>query len=941
MTHWLKTLQGAATLVLILASPSTAARPDEVVDARAAEQWPEIQATARPWAYWYWFGGIVDEAGLTQYLEDYRQAGLGGVHIVPIYGVRGYESRNVNFLSPRWMELLAHTTREADRLGMKVDMTCGTGWPFGGPWVQSPLSASQYSLKVIPLDAALHAAGPVRPEPPQDGSRLEAIMAYGPGKEVRELTDKVDSNGKLDWQAPSADWRLTALFRAPTNFPVERAAPGGEGATIDFFSRASLENYVTKFDDAFALVPDLRLRALYSDSYENWGENWTPRLFDEFERRRGYDLKQHLVQLDPADSSDDATRLRADYRETVAELIRENFAAPWVEWAHGKDFITRNQAHGAPGNPLDLYAQADIPETEVYGTSWLKLLGLKPLPGVPVKSAGAPEVLFCKLAPSAAHVAGRKLCASESCTWLGEHFKIPLEHMKCQADLLFVMGVNHILFHGAPYSPQEAPWPGWLWYASTNIGPYLPAWDHIPALFEYIARCQSCLQSGQPDNEVLVYLPMYDLWATDEGARDGMQHPTADDTKEWMDKIMPGFVEVGHMLWDRGFGFDLISDRQIATLFVEDGQLTAPGGKYRVLILPECHTISEQTLESVARLVEAGATIVVQNRLPKDVPGLGDLNNRRRKLQTIAERLISDDASIQTGRRKGHLVIGPDVEQMLAGAGVLRESLVDFGLEFIRRRDGFDHTYFIVNCSDEAFSDWLPLSVSAKSVVLLDPATAQVGLADSRSGKRSTDVYLQLHPKESVIIRTSGAPVDSSPWKYRRETASLELAGNWQVTFVKGGPTLPMAQSIDKLTDWTTWTGDADALKSFAGVARYRLDFQMPAEIADAWSIDLGKVCHSARVSLNGRELGTLLSSPYRIDATQALRPGTNQLEIQVANLPANRIAELDRRGVDWKPFYFVDIKYRTFDASAWPPTASGLIGPVRLIAEQTTVPSR
>jgi hypothetical protein len=938
LTLWLKSFLAAAAFAVLSVSPSAAAELEATAEAPAAAKWPAIQPSTKPWVYWYWLGGIVDEVGLTKHLEDYQKAGLGGVHIVPIYGVRGYESRNVDFLSPRWMELLAHTTREADRLGMEVDMTCGTGWPFGGPWMQPPFSATQYSLKEIPLDKSLQAAGPVRAEPARDDSRLETIVAYGPDDDILELTNKVDSNGKLNWTAPSADWRLVALFRAPTNLPVERAAPGGEGPTIDFFSRESLDHYLKKFDEALALVPGLHLRALYSDSYENWGENWTPRLFQEFERRRGYDLKRHLSQLNSTDRSDEAARIRADYRETLADLIHENFAAHWVDWAHGKKVVTRNQAHGSPGNPLDLYALADIPETEVYGTSWLKLLGLKPLPGVPGASAGAPEVLFCKLAPSAAHVAGRKLSASETCTWLGDHFKIPLEHMKCQADLLFIMGTNHILFHGAAYSPHEAPWPGWLWYASTNIGPYLPAWDHIPALFEYITRCQSCLQSGEPDNDVLVYLPMYDLWSTDDGARDGMQHPTADDTTDWMGKVMPGFTAVGHMLWDRGFGFDLVSDRQIVGLSVETNEILSPGGRYRALIVPECRKMPHATLQNIERLVASGAIVVVQNQLPDDVPGLGDLESRREMLRASARRL-GEHQSGKSGEKaigSGRLLVGADVEQLLAEAKISRESMVDLGLEFIRRRDNDERLYFIVNNSEKEIDAWVPLSVSSQHIELLDPATAKIGKAAVRHLDDSSEIYLQLQPRQTVIVRALSMLRECPKWVYHRDGQAFPVDGQWNVEFVKGGPTLPKAQHVRELSDWTSWKNDSVAMESFSGLASYRIKFRKPEANAAAWSLDLGEVCHSARVRLNGKDLGDVIASPYRLDATEALIPGENELEIEVANLPANRVAELDRRGVDWKTFFFVDIHYHPFDASQWSPVVSGLIGPVRLIPQDT-----
>ena len=899
--------------------------------------WPALTSTTKPWAYWYWMGGAVDKAGISQHLEQYKNAGLGGVHIIPVYGVRGAGAKYIPFLSPPWVDLLNHACSEGRRQGMGVDMTCGTGWPFGGPWVDPSFAAAQYSLENFSTDQTSQVAEPIRPRKISDQQKLMLLMAFGLNKEVLNLTDRVDSAGKLDWQSPGGNWNLTALFQSPTNLPVERAAPGGEGLTIDYFSRDALMRYLQKFNAALGNDSDTQLRAIYNDSYENWGQNWTPDLFEQFQVRRGYDLRAHLPQLSPSDKSDEAQRVRADYRETMADLIRDEFTIPWVEWAHGRQMIVRNEGHGAPGNPLDLYAIADIPETEVFGTSWLELFGLKPLPGVPEGEGGAPEVQVCKLASSAAHVAGRQLCSSETCTWLGDHFKIPLEHMKAQADLMFVMGINHIFFHGAAYSPDDAPWPGWLWYAATNIGAYMPAWDHMPALCNYIARCQACLQSGEHDNDVLVYLPIYDLWATDEGSRDNLQYTIVHNTPIWLEKLMPGFAAVGRELWTRGYSYDAISDRQIESLSVEHGQLVAPGGQYKVLVVPECHHMPQGTLKNILRLVRSGATVVSHGKLPLDVPGLANLATRRAELrQTTGDLKHARSASANTATvPAGKFLQGDNLEELLTTAGVHREPLVDLGLKFVRRRDNDGWMYFIVNHSNRQIKEYVPLSVSVRNVVFLDPMTAATGNARVRSKGTQTDVLLDLQPRQSVILRTFNDSAPAPDWKYLKDDRSALLTGAWNVEFTAGGPKLPQSQTIDSLSDWTTWSTDSENLRSFSGTGTYEIDFDLPSQPADAWALDLGEVCHSAHVRLNGKDLGTVIASPFRVDASSAIQPGSNHLEIEVINLPANRVADLDRRGEDWKKFLFVNIKYQPFDASGWEPIASGLIGPVRVISQR------
>jgi hypothetical protein len=884
-------------------------------------------------------GGAVEERELSRHLELYQQAGLGGVHLVPVYGVRGAEPEYVPFLSPRWMELLAYAVGEANRLGMGVDMTTGTGWPFGGPWVQPPDAAAHFVLEEFAPDESLRVEQPIRARDKEFASAsLVVLMASGPSGDSVELTNQVDSAGQLDWQSPQPGWRLTAMFQSPTNVLVERAAPGGEGPTINYFDRESLNHYLKAFDEAFGNFMDLRVRCMYSDSYENWGENWTPKLLDEFQRRRGYDLRAHLQQLETSDTTEKALRVRADFRETMADLIRDEFVEPWANWAHQRQMRVRNEGHGSPGNPLDLYALADIPETEVFGTGWLESVGLEPLEGVPPNFGGAPEVLVCKLASSAAHVGGRQLCSSETCTWLGDHFKIPLEHMKAQADLMFVMGINHIFFHGAAYSPTDAPWPGWLWYASTNIGPYMPAWRDMSGLCEYIARCQSWLQSGTPDNDVLVYFPIYNVWATDEGARDLMQCPTVHSTSVWLEKQMPGFAETGHRLWNRGYSFDCVSDRQIAELTVADGRLASNGSNYRAIIIPTCKLMPEKTLEQISRLLQSGATVIVAGQLPQDVPGWGNLEIRRATLKTTIQRLSTFEQGTDPRDRSanaGRLIVGDNLEQLLDRAGVSREPMVDAGLKFVRRRDVAGKFYFIVNHSGKRLEQWIPLTAPAREIVFFDPASGRSGKAAARRNADTTECFVQLNPRQSLIVRSLRDPADGPNWDYLREQESQELAGPWQVEFIDGGPTLPESVTVKELSDWTQWHDDNLALQSFSGIARYVTEFELPELTNDRWKLDLGGVCHSASVRLNGEMVGTLITAPFEVDVTHALRNGLNRLEVDVANLPANRVADLDRRGVDWQKFLFVNIKYQPFDASEWAPVPSGLLGPVKLSAQR------
>jgi hypothetical protein len=548
------------------------------------------------------------------------------------------------------------------------------------------------------------------------------------------------------------------------------------------------------------------------------------------------------------------------------------------------------------------------------------------------------DILVGKLASSAAHVAGKPLCSSESFTWLGEHGQVSLAHMKAELDVIFVMGINHVFFHGTPFSPADAEWPGWMFYATTHVAPSNPFWRDLPELNGYISRCQSFLQAGQPDNDLLLYLPIFDLWTTEDGA-DQLLHFMTVHSEHWLEGNLPDFTAAARWLWDRGYSFDFVSDRLLEqAIRVSDQQLYSHGGTYRALVVAGCTLMPPETLECILSLARAGATVVIVRDFPQDVPGLGDLA-RRRERHRAALSALGPLTTIQPGIAEanldnGRLLVGTDLEMMLQVAGIQRERIVDTGVELIRRRDDAGYLYFLTHLGQQRLDQWTSISVSAASVAIFDPVSTRFGMARvSPSSEHETHVYLQLEPGESILLRTSSRPIDGPQWRYLSSAGEPHpIEGTWQVEFIAGGPMLPLPTVVEQLTSWTEWPDESGALRAFSGTARYTLTFERPSSSADLWALDLGSVCHSARVKLNGQSVGTCYARPFRLLLPHVLREGGNQLEIEVTNLMANRLADLDRQGQPWRKFFFVNSTYQPFDASGWAPLPSGLLGPVQLV---------
>lgn len=939
--------------------------------------WPKVERDMKPWSRWWWLGSIGDEKSLTAEMEKYAANGLGGLEITPIYGVRGHEDQFVPFLSPTWMRHFEHVLAEGRRLGLGIDLATGTGWPFGGPWLDDADAAHYLAHHTYTVSAGarltepvafmqrelIRYAGPRRTpiadleQPIAANPNLQelaidqvrfpqplpivSVMAFPSSGDPLDLTAHVQPNGELDWTAPAdrGSWTVYALFQGQHGKMVERAGPGGEGYALDHLSSSALQRYLQKFDTAFASYQTDGLRAFYNDSYEvddaSGEADFTPEFFEEFSRRRGYDLRTRLPDLFATTETDASNRVLSDYRETISDLLLENFTTPWRKWANAHGALTRNQPHGSPANVVDLYAASDIPEQEGNG------------------------LLAMKLASSAAHLTGKKLTSAETATWLNEHFLSTLSELKSTVDTFLLGGINHNCYHGTAFSPPDEPWPGFQFYASVELNPTNPFWDDLAIVNAYVTRAQSFLQSGKPDEDVLLYYNIHDRWAQrGDGHMPHFGHG--------QNPVGVTAADVAADLRELGLGFDYVSDRLLANVAISStpstngpgaparpGRLTSADASYRAIVVPATSFMPESTLEHLIRLADGGAIILVLKQLPQDAPGI---HERRDAFSRLLAR-ITENAADQNGITAakvgaGEFLIGPHLEALLAHRPDLAgETMNTLGLEYVRRVTEDGCFYFIVNRSERIVDGWVPLHTSAESAALFDPMTASAGVPAFRTSRTGpSHVYLQLSPDESCIVQLHRtAPVNHQrSWSYWQPSGEAEpLSGEWSVEFVRGGPALPSSTKVAALRSWTEFGGEA--AQAFSGTATYTLEFPRPAGDAAAWQLDLGAVANSARVKLNGHEIAALVQAPWRVVVPADSLRERNTLQIEATNLAANRIADLDRRDVPWKKFYNVNMPARLrentgrdglFTAAHWKPRASGLLGPVTLAPVRRLDPS-
>ena len=862
-----------------------------------AQQWPTVTPEAKPGARWWWLGSAVDKENLQWNMQEYAKHGIGALEITPLYGVQGNDANNIPYLSDKWMEMLRFTQEQGKANGIEIDMATGTGWPFGGPWVPLEESACRAVFveqsfigdQVKDLD--------LRPVEEKDrkNSVLHKAMLFGHNGSVIDVTDSM-TDGHLTWKASKEERKLlgskdgsktiVVIYIKYGVMKVKRAAPGGEGLVIDHFDRKAVANYLKHIEDAFERTHTPYPHTFFNDSYEVADATWTPTLFEEFYKRRGYRLEDHLLAFTHGD-----VKLVSDYRETLSDLLLENFTQQWTAWAHSHGAITRNQAHGSPANLIDCYAAVDIPEIEGFGLSDFGIKGLRKDPGKTRKNDS--DYSMFKYAPSAAHICGKPYTSSETFTWLTEHFRTSLSQLKPDIDLMFCAGVNHMFFHGTCYSPKDDPWPGWKFYASIDMSPTNSIWRDAPEFMKYVARCQSFLQWGQPDNDFLVYLPIRDMW------KKNPEKLLMQFSIHAMGQLAPEFIKTILDIDKAGFDCDYISERLLmGCKFVNGGIETAAGTHYKALIIPGSGEMPEKVKAHIEQLKVQGACIIY----------------------------------------------GTNAAEMNAAAKP-ETMKTECGLKAIRRKNPTGYHYFIANLTAEDIEADVQLAVDFKRAFFFNPLNAYITPVPIKVEDHK--IHLALRSGESIILQTFDDVPQQQPADLLKGLASIyhqtstahvqeyPLDGPWTLSFMEEAPKVTETFTLDHPQ---TWESLSDETKVTMGTGVYETTLTLKKKDlrrAFKWEIDLGDVRESARVYINGEYIGCAWSVPFVLDCMLALKAGKNTIRIEVTNLPANRISELDRKGVKWRKMEeinVVDINYKKTLYDNWEPMPSGLNSQVRLL---------
>lgn len=778
--------------------------------------------------------------------------------------------------------------------------------------------------------------------------------------QVVDLTEHLGEGDTLTWKVPPGKWRIIRFGYGNTGQALVLPSPNSAGWAIDHFNPAATDwHFKHILEPLIAELGPLQetaLKQLYVCSYELRGATWTPRLPDEFRRRRGYDLKPFLPVLVGCIMKDEGTTRRfiRDYETTLSDLIVEGFYGRAAEICHRHGLKLCAEA-GGPGLPLHpvpvdaLKAQGavDIPRGEFWTDE---------------------HIWVVKETACAAQIYGKPIVDMEAFTsW--RHWQDGPGELKPIADRAFCEGANHFTFHTAAHRPQEAGLPGWVYTAGTHFSPSIAWWPLAGAFVEYISRCSFLLQQGEPVTDVCYYYG-------DRG----------------FNFVMPKAIDP-----ELGPGYDYTVTNTEALLTraaVKEGRIVFGPDQHgaAVLVLPPGSEITPEVAAKLESLIQEGATVVGEK--PTRSPSLSDFPRCDEKVRAIADRIWGEDVKPRGERTygKGRVVWGQPLREVLHRLGVppdvVFQSSPDASLDYVHRRTTAADIYFFWNRLPRWEHVVVRLRCRGKMPELWDPVTGRISSAPAyRNTEQGVEVPLDLPPygsiflvlaepesstprpdsfdpicgvtrdqRECLFTPFSGrSPLRSEQDEHGRIRICAQEAGHYRVRFLSGkedtvkiaapqtedvsGPWhvefppgwgAPQQVTFDRLISWTEHSHPG--IKYFSGIATYRTRFriQAPGE-NERVILDLGEIRFVGEVRLNGRYLGILWTPPYELDVTEVVREGENELEVRVANVWSNRLTG-DAREPQFGTFTRTNIK----NALAWrvpwkeaPLHPSGLLGPV------------
>lgn len=941
--------------------------------------------SARPGVYWYFMDGNMDRELMEIDLQSMYDVGLRKALFLEVF--IGVPRGPVKFMSEPWKNNFANAVELADKLGIEIILGTGPGWTgSGGPWVKPEQSMQHLCASSVNVNTAgkttltLPVPAPMKPSRfagmsgPLKAQRDQwyadvAVLAFPTPKDtaapdhldvkalhktdpytiwkhvlrhvpsaaeytepseesvidpnqIIDLTDKMNPDGTLSWDVPPGNWTVMRFAARSTGQTTRPAPAPGHGFEVDKLDgdayKFHFENFQKKLMDKVGpRRPNRGWTAIHLDSWEMSSQNWTKNFREAFKKQCGYDPQPFYPAYHGliVGSRKQTERFLFDMRRVAQELLLNEYIQTIKYVAHQNGFYYTSQGYDMnPAGDLDVLSFADIPSCEFWNKNMHD------------------TIYGCVEAVSAAHIIGEPIVRAEAFTSGKGVFGVSPADMKDQSNWAFAMGINEFIFHTFQHQPlgKESPKPGMAmgphgihWHRNQTF------WPMVGSYHDYVARCGEMLRKGVSEVDV--------LYLTEEGAPHIFLPPKGalDAAKD-----------------KHSYSFDAISPRMLMERAkVIDGKIAFDGASsYRLVVLPRTETMTPELLRKIKGLVDGGVTILGEP--PVASPSLIGFPQCDAEVKALATSIWgkTHTAAKPLAEGQSHPAYSETIA-LLEKQGLPKIFSTDGNLRFHKRRSSEKDIFFVANRSAESSACNGFFRTDGTNPELWNPVDGSIRPLPDFKKQANGVVQISLefagHEGYFVVFDRKAAKTKSSKGNNFPEFELLKsIDGSWMVTFdpVWGGPENPV--TFDSLTDWTTHA--ESGIKYYSGIAVYEMEFDYAEpSVSDDCFLDLGRVEDVARVTLNGEEIGTVWSAPYRVAIPKGLlKKKGNQLKIEVANTWNNRLVgdqqpkDKDARELQWKNGMLSGKAYKTgrytfttvkeIKANT-PLTPSGLFGPIEI----------
>jgi hypothetical protein len=875
----------AFVLIVVLALARIGAQPTRDAGPAVAEVqrlFADPPADSRIMMRWWWFGPSVTREELDAEMRHMKEGGIGGFEVATVYPLaiddpsRGL--LNEAYLSPGFLDKVAFTARRARDLGLRMDLTLGSGWSFGGPYITPALAATR--LRSERREIAPGVTGLARPSSFEHDRLVATFIGRGSAQEADPSTFRellVPSSGSIRLPDGAGPRVVLFYFAGQTGQVVKRAAVGADGYVLDHYNRTAIDLHLREAGDKLLSAVDPgSIDSVFCDSLEVYDADWTMDLLEEFSKRRGYDLRP-LLPLAEFGAGERADTIRRDYGRTLTELFEERFLAPMQAWAANKGVRFRIQNYGVPPAALASARHADIADGE--GFEWRALS-------------------TARWASSSAHLFNKPVASSEAWTWLhSPAFRATPLDLKAEADQHFLSGINQLIGHGWPYSPPAAGRPGWMFYAAGAFTDKNPWWPVMPDVARYLQRVSFLLRQGEPAADVALYAPTEDAWAQIRPATSRGLNLATGIRDLIGPRLIPAILDAGH-------AFDLIDDRTL-------GEATAR--RYRAVVVPQVKLMPDSTRRWLAAFAAGGGKVVTDRGSP-DLPAL------------IGAALPADVALDPPTPAIGFVhrrLRDADVYFLANTSNVPRSVRARFGNQ-TEWGESWDAMSGVVDSLD----------VSGGSMTLtFEPYGSRVIVF--RAGRNASPRAAARREVESLELRSgwmvsTGAPASAG-------STSVDLPHSWaddpRTRFFSG--TVSYRRSVQVPPPFRA--PGARVLLDFGdGAAVEREALPGGTMRGNSFAALLAPpIREAATVFVNDRRAGTIWSPPFHVDVTDLLHDGSNDVRIDVYNTAINQLAEGGRLPDVAAVTERYGQRFRLQDVDDFTPIPSGILATPRLIVQR------